>query len=32
VPLEMTSDMTPEELEKYINSPKVTKKYRLKRK
>jgi hypothetical protein len=32
VPLEMTSDMTPEELEKYINSNKVLKKYRLKRK
>jgi hypothetical protein len=31
VPLEMTSDMTPEELERYINSPKVLKKYRLKR-
>ncbi len=32
VPLEMTGDMTPEELEKYLNSPKITRKYRLKRK
>jgi len=32
VPLEMASSMTEEELDKYINSPKVIKKYRLKRK
>ena len=32
VPLEMASSMTEEELNKYINSPKVAKKYRLKRK
>ena len=32
VPLEMSSDMSPEELEKYINSNKVLKKYRLKKK
>ncbi|MHA4847729.1 hypothetical protein ACX0G7_26415 [Flavitalea antarctica] len=32
VPLEMSSDMSPEELEKYINSNKVVKKYRLKKK
>jgi len=32
VPLEIASDMSPEELEKYINSNKVIKKYRLKRK
>ncbi len=31
VPLELTGDMTSEELEKYLNSPKVTRKYRLKR-
>ena len=32
VPLEMSSDMSPDELEKYINSNKVLKKYRLKKK
>ena len=32
VPLEMASDKSEEELDKYINSPKVQKKYRLKRK
>jgi hypothetical protein len=32
VPIEMTAEMTEEELNRYINSPRVNKKYRLKKK
>jgi hypothetical protein len=32
IPIEITNNMTEEELNKYFNSPKVNKKYRLKKK
>jgi len=32
VPMELTTDLTEEELNRYFNSPKVNKKYRLKTK